>query len=53
MQDYNRTKTLGHEDCECILNDYYDERGWDTSTGLPTREKIENLGLNHFLQNKE
>jgi aldehyde:ferredoxin oxidoreductase len=28
-----------------MLDDYYDERGWDIETGIPTREKLEELGL--------
>jgi aldehyde:ferredoxin oxidoreductase len=28
-----------------LLDDYYKVRGWDTKTGLPTREKLEELGL--------
>jgi aldehyde:ferredoxin oxidoreductase len=30
-----------------LLDDYYDERGWDTN-GIPTRERLEELGLAHF-----
>ncbi|MBS7638408.1 aldehyde ferredoxin oxidoreductase C-terminal domain-containing protein, partial [Candidatus Bathyarchaeota archaeon] len=28
-----------------LLDDYYTERGWDVKTGVPTREKLEALGL--------
>ena len=28
-----------------ILDQYYDERGWDLETGVPTRQKLTNLGL--------
>ncbi len=28
-----------------ILGQYYDERGWDPDTGVPTREKLTALGL--------
>jgi aldehyde:ferredoxin oxidoreductase len=49
MQDYYGTKKLSHEDCEGILNDYYDERGWEASTGLPSKKKLEELGLGNFL----
>ncbi|MFC1872053.1 aldehyde ferredoxin oxidoreductase C-terminal domain-containing protein, partial [Chloroflexota bacterium] len=30
---------------EKLLDDYYDERGWDLQTGIPTREKLTGLGL--------
>ncbi len=31
-----------------LLNDYYTERGWDTITGNPTKEKIKELGLEQY-----
>jgi len=30
---------------EPMLDDYYKLRGWDVTTGMPTREKLEELGL--------
>jgi aldehyde:ferredoxin oxidoreductase len=30
-----------------LLDDYYDERGWDAN-GIPTRERLEELGIAHF-----
>ena len=30
---------------EPMLDDYYKVRGWDVKTGLPTRTKLEELGL--------
>ncbi|MEM2668375.1 MAG: aldehyde ferredoxin oxidoreductase C-terminal domain-containing protein, partial [Candidatus Methanomethylicaceae archaeon] len=30
---------------EPLLNQYYEARGWDVKTGLPTRAKLEELGL--------
>ena len=33
------------EDFEKLLDDYYDERGWDVETGTPTPNKLEELGL--------
>lgn len=38
-------KPLTREDTEKMLDSYYDERGWDKSTGLPTRQKLVELGL--------
>lgn len=32
-------------DIRYLLDDYYDERGWDVHTGTPTREKLAQLGL--------
>ena len=32
-----------------LLDDYYDERGWDKNTGHPTVSKIKELGLEKYL----
>ena len=45
MQDYYETKTLSKEDTDRILDDYYDERGWDRTTGRPTSERLADLKL--------
>ena len=34
-------------DLERLLDDYYVERGWDES-GIPTRERLEKLGIDHY-----
>jgi aldehyde:ferredoxin oxidoreductase len=43
--DYYRTRKLSPEDLEKLLDDYYDERGWDPKTSWPTQKKIKVLGL--------
>ena len=45
ITDYYETATLTKEDVEGFLDDYYDERGYDRQNGLPTREKLKELGL--------
>ncbi len=35
-------------DLEPMLDDYYKFRGWDVKTGLPTRAKLEELGLSEI-----
>jgi aldehyde:ferredoxin oxidoreductase len=45
MTDYYRIRELSREDILLLLNDYYDERGWDVEKGIPTREKLVELGL--------
>ena len=45
MRDYYNTKTLTKEDVLSLLDDYYEERGWDIRTGIPTKEKLIELGL--------
>jgi aldehyde:ferredoxin oxidoreductase len=36
---------LTREDCQKLLDDYYDERGWDIKTGIPTKDTLLELGL--------
>ncbi len=36
---------LSREDCQRLLDDYYDERSWDVKTGNPSAESLEELGL--------
>ena len=38
-------KPLSREDCEKLLDDYYDERGWDMKTGIPTKKTLSELDL--------
>lgn len=45
ITDYYRTTELTKADLERLLDDYYDERGYDKATGLPTRDKLLELGL--------
>lgn len=53
MKDYFQTKTLTREDIDCLLDDYYEERGWDPKTGCPTRETLEALGLRYVIDDFE
>lgn len=41
-------RRLTQEDLEAILDDYYEERGWDIKKGIPTNEKLAELGLGEF-----
>jgi aldehyde:ferredoxin oxidoreductase len=36
-----------------MLDDYYEARGWDKETGLPTRSKLESLGLKEIADELE
>jgi aldehyde:ferredoxin oxidoreductase len=36
---------ISKSDLEQMLNEYYAERDWDVETGIPTREKLVELGL--------
>jgi aldehyde:ferredoxin oxidoreductase len=45
MQDYYQTRTLTKQDTDRILDDYYEERGWNPGSGTPTPERLDALGL--------
>lgn len=32
-----------------MLDEYYDSRGWDRKTGIPSREKLKELGLEEMI----
>jgi aldehyde:ferredoxin oxidoreductase len=48
MQDYYQTKTLTKADTDKILDDYYDERGWNAESGWPTVARLKALGIEEF-----
>jgi len=48
MKDYYRTKMIKPEDVDKQLDDYYEERGWDRLSGVPTSEKLHELGLDTY-----
>ena len=41
---------LTRKDCEKLLDDYYDERGWDIQTGIPTAKTLVELDLEDVAQ---
>ena len=43
LMDYFRTKKLTRADVQTLLDDYYDERGWDMDKGIPTKERMESI----------
>jgi len=38
-------QVITNEEFESMLNNYYDICGWDVETGIPTKKKLEELGL--------
>ena len=48
LKDYFLSTVLHRQDVERLLDDYYDERGWDKKTSVPTAPKLKELGLNHL-----
>ncbi len=45
FQDFFGGVEISSEIASQLLDDYYDERGWDKETGQPTKRKMEELGL--------
>ena len=41
----SKGQLISREDLDKMLDEYYTERGWDVETGVPTRAKLEELGL--------
>ena len=50
IEDYFQTKVLNRDDLARMLDDYYEERGWDIPTGQPTHEKLAALGLKAYAE---
>lgn len=53
LQNYNKTKRITKVEAEQLLDDYYDERGWDIKAGIPTKDKLVSLGLADVAQDLE
>jgi aldehyde:ferredoxin oxidoreductase len=53
MKDYYGKKVLTRNDVHEILDEYYDERGWELDRGRPTKEKLIELGLNDIAEDLE
>jgi aldehyde:ferredoxin oxidoreductase len=45
MSEESGSSTGAVLELEPMLDEYYRARGWDVETGLPTREKLDELGL--------
>jgi len=41
-------RPITHAGLERMLDNYYDEHGWDINTGIPTRKKLAELELEEF-----
>jgi len=53
LEDYYGTDRLTKEDVAGYLDDYYGERGWDKEAGIPTRQKLAQLGFKSIVQDVE
>ena len=45
FKNYVTEKPLTREDIRRMVEDYYEEWGWDRDTGIPTAHGLKNLGL--------
>jgi aldehyde:ferredoxin oxidoreductase len=48
LMDYYRKTRISREDTERMLSEYYEARGWDKETGVPTSAKLKELRLEDF-----
>ena len=48
LRDYFGNLITSRADIEKMIDEYYDERGWDINTSVPTRNKLEELELEEF-----
>ena len=45
MMDYFGKKIITKADTERMLDEYYEARGWERETGIPSLEFLESIGL--------
>ena len=43
---------ISKDDLSLMLDEYYTARGWDVKTGMPSKEKLEELGLGYALKDE-
>jgi len=48
LMDYYRSTHITREDTVRMLTEYYEARGWDKNTGVPTPAKLKELALEDF-----
>lgn len=53
MTDYFKTTSITRDDFNKLLDDYYHERGWDRKTGIPSPQKLRELGLEDIAHDLE
>jgi len=46
-------RLITHAGFEKMLDDYYDEHGWDVNKGVPTKNKLVELGLEEFANSSQ
>jgi aldehyde:ferredoxin oxidoreductase len=53
IRDYYKSKMMTREDVIHLLDDYYEDRGWDTASGIPAEAKLSELGLDDVARDME
>jgi len=53
MRNTFDNRILTAADLDQMIDDYYDERGWEVERGIPTREKLISLGLENAAEDLE
>jgi aldehyde:ferredoxin oxidoreductase len=48
-KDYYEQVEITEEMAYGMLDDFYDERGWDVERGIPTQKKLQELGLDYVI----
>ena len=43
----SKGQLISKDDLKLMLDEYYEARGWDVNTGIPTKAKLEELGLDN------
>ena len=46
--DYSANREVKIENYDKMLDEYYDSRGWDRKTGIPSKEKLKELDLDEI-----
>jgi aldehyde:ferredoxin oxidoreductase len=50
LMDYYEEKQFSKNDIAKLLDDYYDERGWELEDGNPKKQKLAELGLSGIIK---
>jgi aldehyde:ferredoxin oxidoreductase len=53
FRDYMTGQPLQRESVSRMIDDYYNEQGWDISTGIPSAERLKELGLEETVSSNE
>ncbi|MFB0563392.1 MAG: aldehyde ferredoxin oxidoreductase C-terminal domain-containing protein, partial [Candidatus Lokiarchaeia archaeon] len=53
FMEYTGKGELTRENVEEMLDEYYDERGWNKKTSIPNKQKLIELDLKEELENLE